>query len=195
MTNWPKRTRPVVPIAEQDRSLCGVREPMGRAAGVQIDAFLSLTRSPAAEQQPVRDCPNETWAARFRCSGRCWPGRSQWSSDRLILGSARAGSAAARCSQVVKRRRRRTVRGGTMSLPRWGKPRSRLPFWLPRGFRSHLRQGDLNQNASSRCMVARELTSDLFRFGSRQGKRSGRPGPRQPKGPGQNWWAVLDLNQ
>ena len=153
-------------------------------------AWPPTSRTTAGQRLPERD-PGSSVSV----SGRCRPVRSQWSSDRLILGSARAGSASARCSQVVKRRRRRTVRGGTMSLPRWGKPRSRLPFWLPRGFRSHPRQGDLNQNASSGCMVARELTSDLFRFGSRQGKRSGRPGPRRPKRPGQDWWAVLDLNQ
>ena len=40
-----------------------------------------------------------------------------------------------------------------------------LPFWLPDGFRSCLRWGNLNQNASSSCMVAREPISDLFRFG------------------------------
>ena len=32
-------------------------------------------------------------AARTRCTGRCWPGRSRWPGGRLIPGSAGAGSA------------------------------------------------------------------------------------------------------
>ncbi len=67
-----------------------VQSDHSQRPGSESAQRIKVSSTPSSEV-PVSG-PKEA-AARARCTGRCWPGRSRWPSGRLIPGSAGAGSA------------------------------------------------------------------------------------------------------